>query len=170
LSIFQLHHSKDAIPDSETEDEMDTPPDDSTDFVLGMTSSPTQTAVLHPNTDHIMKLWQIFLTNVNPLMKLIHAPTLQRSIEDAITDIDHIPRGLEALMFAIYCAAILSMKDGECQATFNEPRATLQSRYRLGVRRALTRARFLATSDIVILQALVIYLVSFGPKFQTIHG
>jgi hypothetical protein len=124
-----------------------------------MTSSPTQTANLHPSPDHIRRLWQIFLTNVNPLMKIIHVPSLQRAIEDAIADIEHVPRPLEALMFAIYCAAVLSIRDGQCRATFEEPRLTLQSRYRLGVRRALTRAHFMASSDLVILQALVIYLV-----------
>ncbi|KIX93515.1 uncharacterized protein Z520_10693 [Fonsecaea multimorphosa CBS 102226] len=156
----ELHHSKDVIPDTESEDELGTLADDSTDFVLGVTPYPTQTSSLHPSPDHVLKLWQIFLTNVNPLMKIVHQPTLQRSIEEAIQDTGHIPRGLEALMFAIYGAAVLSMRDGECQATFGESRTTLQSRYRLGIRRALTKARFLATSDMVVLQALVIYLLT----------
>ena len=99
---------------------------------------------------------------MNPLSKIVHAPTLQRAIEDAITDIEHVPRALEALMFAVYCAAVLSMRDGECYATFSEARSTLQARYRLGVRRALTRAHFMASSDIVILQALVTYMVRSG--------
>ncbi|KIW80928.1 hypothetical protein Z517_03951 [Fonsecaea pedrosoi CBS 271.37] len=158
----ELHHSKDVIPDTDTEseDELDTLADDRTDFVLGVTPSPAQTSSLHPSPEHVLKLWQIFLTNVNPLMKIVHQPTLQHSIEEAIRDLDHIPRGLEALMFAIYGGAVLSMRDGECQATFGESRTVLQSRYRLGIRRALTKARFMATYDIVVLQALVIYLLT----------
>ncbi|EXJ54929.1 uncharacterized protein A1O5_12840 [Cladophialophora psammophila CBS 110553] len=155
----ELHHSRDVIQDTESEDELDAL-DDRTDFVLGVTPYPTQTSSLHPSPDHMFKLWQIFLTNVNPLAKIVHQPTLQRTLEDAIQDIDHIPRGLEALMFAIYGAAVLSMRDGECEANFGESRASLQSRYRLGIRRALTKARFMATSDIVVLQALVIYLLT----------
>jgi hypothetical protein len=158
--IPQLHHSKDAIPDSETEDDLETPAEDGADFVLGMTSSPSRTASLHPSTDHILRLWQLFLTNVNPLVKIIHQPSMQRVIEDAITALDHIPRGLEALMFSIYNAAIYSMRDSECLATFGEARSTLLSRYRLGVRRSLTRAHFMGSSDLLVLQALVIYLVS----------
>ena len=146
---------------------MDTPADESTDFVLAMPSSPNQSYVLHPSPDRTLKLWQIFLTNVNPLMKIVHQPTLQHSIE-SIADIEHIPRGLEALMFAIYGAAVLSMRDGECQATFGESRSTLQSRYRLGARRSLTRARFMGSSDIMVLQALVIYLVSGIPSLGSI--
>ncbi|OQV07052.1 Fungal Zn2-Cys6 binuclear cluster domain-containing protein [Cladophialophora immunda] len=156
----ELHHSKDVIQDTDSEDELGTLADDSTDFVLGVTPYPTLTSSLHPSPEHVLKLWQIFLTNVNPLMKIVHQPTLQRTIEDAIQDTDHIPRGLEALMFAIYGAAVLSMRDGECQAIFGESRTILQSRYRLGIRRALTKARFMATSDIVVLQALVIYLLT----------
>ncbi|MCJ1353222.1 MAG: hypothetical protein MMC33_003207 [Icmadophila ericetorum] len=155
----ESRHNKDIIPDSDSEDEMDTPADDSTDFVLATTSSPNQTYVLHPSPDQILKLWQIFLTNVNPLTKIVHQPTLQQSIE-SIADIEHLPRGLEALMFAIYGAAVLSMRDGECQATFGESRSTLQSRYSLGARRSLTRARFMRSSDIMVLQALVIYLLT----------
>jgi hypothetical protein len=145
------------IPDSDSEDGMDTPADGA-DFILAMTSSPNPTYVLHPSPDEMLKLWQIFLTNVNPLIKIIHRPTLQHSIE-SITDIEYIPRGLEALMFAIYAAAVLSMRDGECRATFGESRSALQSRYNLGARRSLTRARFMGSSDIMVLQALVIYLV-----------
>ncbi|OCT50855.1 putative C6 transcription factor [Cladophialophora carrionii] len=156
----ELHHSKDAIPDSETEDELETPAEDGADFVLGMTSSPNQTVNLHPSTDHILRLWQLFLTNVNPLVKIIHQPSMQRVIEDATADLGHIPRGLEALMFSIYAAAIHSMRDGECLATFGEARSILQSRYRLGVRRSLTRAHFMGSSDILVLQALVIYLLA----------
>lgn len=142
---------------------MEVPAEDGTDFVLGVTSSPMATFNLHPSNDHILKLWQIFLANFNPLTKLVHQPTLQRAIEEAITEMDHIPRGLEAMMFAIYCAAILTIRDSECQAVFRESRSTLQSRYRLGVRRALTRAKFMATSDLIVLQALVIYLVRRSP-------
>jgi hypothetical protein len=139
---------------------MATPSDDSSDFVLGMTPSPNRASILHPSPDHMLKLWQIFLTNVYPLMKIIHQPSLQRSIETSTADIEHISHGLDALMFAVYGAAVLSMRDGECQATFGESRSTLQSRYRLGARRSLTKAQFMRTSDLMVLQAFVIYLVS----------
>lgn len=142
---------------------MDTPVDNNVDFVLGVTPSPNQTSILHPSPGHIQKLWQIFLTNVNPLTKIIHRPTLQRSIEECISNIEHVPRGLEPLMFAIYGAAVLSMRDGECQATFGDSRSTLLSRYQLGARRSLTRAQFMATSDLRVLQAFVIFLVSRKP-------
>lgn len=138
---------------------MNTPTNSNTDFVLDINSTPNYTYTLHPSPSQILKLWQIFLTNVNPLIKIIHQPTLQHSIE-SIADVEKMPRGLEALMFAIYGAAVLSMRDGECQATFGESRSILQFRYNLGARRSLSRARFMGTSDIIVLQALVIYLVS----------
>jgi hypothetical protein len=131
-----------------------------------MTPSANQTFILHPSPDHILKLWQIFLTNVNPMTKIIHQPSLQLSIEKSIPDLEHMPRGLEALLFAIYGASVHSMRDGECQATFGEPRSTLQARYRLGVRRSLTKAQFMRTSDLMVLQAFVIYLVSERPVYK----
>jgi len=143
---------------------MATPSDDSIDFVLSIAPSPRHTSNLHPRPDHTFKLWQIFLTNVNPLTKIIHQPTTQRLIEKYSADTEHMPQGLEALMFAIYDAAILSMRDGECQATFGESRKILQSRYRLGTRRSLTKAQFMRTSNLMVLQAFVIYLVSGTPS------
>jgi len=158
--VLQFRDSKEAFQDSSSEDELDTPGDDNADFLFGMTPASHQTAALHPGPSHILKLWQIYLANVNPLMKIIHRPTVHPIIVDATTDVEHVPRGPEALLFAIYTAAVLSMRDAECEVTFGESRSSLLARYRLGTRRSLTRAKLMGTSDLVVLQAFVIYLVS----------
>ena len=93
-------------------------------------------------------------------MKIVHQPTLQEAIVSASTNLDDIPKSLEALMFAIYGSAVFSMTDAECRATFDESQNALLARYRIGARRALTRAKLLGTSDIVVLQAFAIYLVA----------
>jgi hypothetical protein len=134
-----------------------------------MTSSPALTSNLHPSSDHIRKLWHIFLSSFNPLIKIIHQPSAQKAIEDAMIDLEHVPRGLEALMFSIYNAAIFTMRPEECQSIFGESRSVLQSRYRLGVRRCLTRAHFMSSSDMLVLQALILYLVSIYHTIVSTH-
>ena len=121
--------------------------------------SKTSLAELHPTPVHIFKLWQVFLENVNPLTKVIHAPTLQQRILDASGDLDSVPEDLEALMFAIYCAALASLDDSEVQRNFGETKMKLLAMHRQGAQKALVNAGLLRTSNMVVLQALVIFIV-----------
>lgn len=106
------------------------------------------------------QLWQIYTENFDPLTKIVHVPTLQPAIQRAASNTEAIPRGFEALMFAIYSAAILTMKDDECRQRFCEPRKTLLSRYISATKAALSRAKFMATSSLIVLQALLVHLIS----------
>jgi hypothetical protein len=71
--------------------------------------------MLHPNPVQIFKLWQSYLDNINPLVKVFHAPTVQQLISDASGDLDNVDRNVEALLFAIYCIVTESLSDGECK-------------------------------------------------------
>jgi hypothetical protein len=114
---------------------------------------------LHPSAVHIFRLWQTFLDSVNPVIKIFHAPTVQQQILEASADLDNIPKPMEALMFGIYCMSITAFNDTDCMATFGEEKDILLARYHAGGRQALLNAGFLRTSDMTILQALVLYLV-----------
>jgi hypothetical protein len=116
-------------------------------------------AALHPNQIHIFKIWQLYLENFNPLLKVTHTPTLQPRIIDAASDVANIESPLEALMFSIYCVAIFSLDQTECQKIFAESRETLLSRYQLGAREALLNCAFLRTDNRECLTALHLYLV-----------
>jgi hypothetical protein len=115
---------------------------------------------MHPNPVHIFRLWQTFLVNVNPLVKMVHAPTLQQTILDASEDVRNIPRHIEALMFSIYFLAVTSLQNEDCQSMFGEQRSTLLARYAHGTQQALISARFLKSLNISTLQAYVLFLVS----------
>ncbi|KAJ6114970.1 hypothetical protein N7486_000748 [Penicillium sp. IBT 16267x] len=115
---------------------------------------------LHPNPLHIFKLWQTFLENVNPLIKIVHTPTLQPQILEATGDLPRIEKELEALMFAIYCIALVSLQADEVERSFGESRKKLLSSCRRGAQLALSKASFLRTSNLMVLQAFVLYLLS----------
>jgi hypothetical protein len=106
------------------------------------------------------KLWEIFEENVDPLTKIVHVPTLRPAVQKALIDTSIIPRSFDALLFAIYGAAIMSLKDKECQRRFSEPRSSLLSRYISATGKALSRAKFMETTSLVVLQALVLHLLS----------
>ncbi|OBT64330.1 hypothetical protein VE03_06784 [Pseudogymnoascus sp. 23342-1-I1] len=138
--------------------------DDDFSFVLGWTSPIT--APSHPPAEIIRQLWQIFIENVNPLMKIVHIPSLQTAIDKAISNMENIPRGFEALMFAIYHTAIISLTDDECKDITGETRPILLRRYLAATKAALSRAKFMSTASIVVLQALAIHLISIREIYE----
>ena len=139
--------------------------DDDFGFVLG-SQSKSNTRSRHPPPERIHQLWQIFIENVDPLTKVVHVPTLRPAIQKAASNIRTIPRSFEALMFAIYGAAVMSLKDDECKQRLCEPRKTLLSRYIFATKAALLRAKFMGTISLVVLQALVLHLLSVRDIYE----
>lgn len=114
---------------------------------------------LHPDQIQIFRLWQLYLENVNPFLKVTHTPTLQSRIIEAASDLANINPALEALMFSIYCLAIFSTSSSDCQRMFGSPRSKLLKMYHLGAREALLTCGFWRTADRDVLTALHFYLV-----------
>jgi hypothetical protein len=151
---------------SDDEDDVGTPVEETTEFLLGYSPNSSSMEHLHPSPAGIFTLWQIFLDNINPMTKFLHVPTMQKTITQACGQLDTIPRGLEALMFAIYGFAVYTIDDDECAMKMGEPRKVLLNRYRYATRRALARARFVSTSELIVLQALAFYLFSMREVYD----
>lgn len=139
--------------------------DDNFDFVLSDQPQPN-TRPRHPPPEWILQLWEIFIENFDPMTKAVHVPTMRPAIQKAASDIGAIPRSFEALMFAIYGAAVMTLKDDECKQRFREPRKILLLRYTSATRAALSRAKFMGTMNLVVLQALVLHLLSVRDLYE----
>jgi hypothetical protein len=87
-------------------------------------------------------------------------------IEKAIANIKHIPSGFEALMFAIYSMAVLSLTEYECREMLGESRAILLPHYRAATKTALSRAQFMSSTSIVVLQALLLHIFSIRDDYE----
>ena len=85
------------------------------DFLLHNAArhSASELRAMHPKPLIIFRLWQVFLDNINPLTKLIHAPTTQQRLLEASANLENISREWEALLFAIYGG--LRHKSWTCQ-------------------------------------------------------
>ena len=154
-----MHDAEDARDGYSTDDaSADEALDDGFAYILG--SRLSVNASSHPPAELIHQLWQTFLTNVDPLSKLVHVPSLQPAIEKAIMNIERVPKGFEALMFAIYSTAVLSLTDDECKETLGEARSILLAHYVAATKTALSRARFMSSTSIVVLQALMLHILS----------
>ncbi|KAF1981794.1 putative C6 transcription factor [Aulographum hederae CBS 113979] len=134
---------------------------DSKDHLLfGLRKTDEDVSTLHPTQAHIFKLWQTYLDNVNPLLKITHAPSLQGRVIDAASNVADINPSLEALMFSIYCVSVLSLEEAACQSMFASSKESLLKSYQYGCQQALLNCGFLRSSDRDCLTALFLYLVS----------
>ena len=130
-------------------------------LLFGLPNTEVDLSTLHPEPAHMFRLWQIYLDNVNPLLKITHTSSLQGRIIDAASNVNNIEPILEALMFSIYCMALLSLTvDDDYQAIFGSSKKDLLTRFQLGCQQALLKCGFLWTSDRECLTALYLYLVS----------
>ncbi|KAF2092769.1 mitogen-activated protein kinase [Rhizodiscina lignyota] len=136
------------------------------DFTYVLDWNPPTPRPSHPPADHIYRLWRIFTERVDPLMKLIHVPSLQSAIEKAVINIEDIPAGFEALMFAIYSMAVLSLTEDECTEFLRETRAIMLSSFVAATKAALSRAGFMSSTSIVVLQALVLHIFSIRDTYD----
>ena len=70
----------------------------------------------------------------------------------------------QALIFAVYAAAVMSMRDDDCISEFGEPRKALWEKYSSATQSLLVAANFMKSRSFVLLQAFTIYIVStFAP-------
>jgi hypothetical protein len=135
------------------------------DLLFGARKTAVDLSTLHPEPVQIFRLWQMYLDNVNPLLKVTHTPSLQGRIIEAISKVTNICPTLEALMFGIYCMSILSLDPEDCLAVFGSSQKDLLTRYQFGCQQALLNSGFLRCSDRDCLTALYFYLVSLTRSY-----
>ncbi|KAL5116389.1 hypothetical protein ACEQ8H_005737 [Pleosporales sp. CAS-2024a] len=119
-----------------------------------------------PPPDVMHYMWEAFVDNFDPLTKVVHVPTFRPAIEKAIASERNIPQNLQVLMFSIFGAAVLTLKDKHCQERFHETRRSMLSRYTAATEAALSRAKFMATTSLVVLQALVIHIYAVRDIYE----
>jgi hypothetical protein len=117
----EVEEIREMLDDQEFDSDSDTPipPSDAVtepnhqSFIMGYSSSDVDLKPLHPLPSQIPFYWQTFLENVQPLVKLLHTPTMSKVIKEVQNNLDSLSRSTEALMFAIYFATITSMNTSE---------------------------------------------------------
>ncbi|KAI1498481.1 fungal-specific transcription factor domain-containing protein [Biscogniauxia marginata] len=166
----ELSAMREILEDEDTTDESSTPadsqsPDQNTTLLF---SDPVDVNLedLHPQPAHIFSLWQTFLERVNPLTKIIHVPTVQPMLVKAATSRAGIARSSEALLFSIYLISTVSLNESECIERLGCTKSEAYNRFSRGCRAALRRVGILKTYDLIVLQALVLYLFSLSGRYD----
>lgn len=137
----------------------DMSPDCNIDLLLPNDATTRNTDDLHPDPVHVFRLWQLFLDRVNPLMKIVHVPTLQPYVMEAATNMESVPLNYQALLYAVFTMAVVSLSEVEAVQMLGCPRDEALRRFTLGTKISLTKFNFLKNYDMAILQALLLYLV-----------
>lgn len=128
-------------------------------FMFGFRSHAGSLAHLHPPPDLLLRLWTVYEERCDPLIKMLHIPTMRKTIYSVKDDPAACPRAKEPLLFAIYFATMTALTCEECKEITGESRPDLVARYRFGTEQALARAHFLTSEEMSVLQALVLFLV-----------
>ncbi|EEU41982.1 uncharacterized protein NECHADRAFT_22695, partial [Fusarium vanettenii 77-13-4] len=122
-------------------------------------------ASVQPSTVQAYTLWQVFLNRVNPLTKVIHTPSVQPYITEKESSIESIPLNYQALRFVIFTLASMSMSESESQQRLGCSRQDAISNYTQGAEIVLRKLNVMKNFDMVILQALVLYLLSIRNRY-----
>ncbi|RAH69812.1 putative C6 transcription factor [Aspergillus aculeatinus CBS 121060] len=121
----------------------------------------------HPTHAEAMLLWQTHVESVEPFCKILHIPSTSAMIERVSCRPVLASDADECLVFAIYQFAVYAMTDADCMLKLGHPRGTLSRRYHSAAQQALVNAAFLKTSDIQVLQALVLFLLSSRQHYDS---
>ncbi|KAF2770597.1 hypothetical protein EJ03DRAFT_310150 [Teratosphaeria nubilosa] len=120
----------------------------------------------HPTYDIAMKLWNTYVSHVEPIAKLVHVPTGRTLVARAAANPSTASKATECLLFAIYHFAVVAMSDQECQEKLGQSRSYLRSRYYEAARQAMVNANFLRTSELKVLQAYILFLLSVRNRYD----
>jgi hypothetical protein len=122
----------------------------------------------HPSTTCLIWLWKTYLENVDPVVKMLHIPTVQPLIFNAASDtIKQLRPNKEALLFSIYLIAISSVPQcdqAKAERIMGQPVNKLIDTYTGLAQQALVNARFIQTPNFITLQALTLFLIAQRAK------
>ncbi|KAK0732529.1 fungal-specific transcription factor domain-containing protein [Apiosordaria backusii] len=128
-------------------------------WIMGYSSADVDLRPLHPLPSQIPFIWQVFQENVDPILKVLHVPSMNKLIRDYRRNLDTLTPSTEALMFSIYYASITSLDEDEVRRNFDAEKDTLLQKYRFALEQALGRSNLLTTPDLVVAQAFLLFLV-----------
>ncbi|CAG7933956.1 unnamed protein product [Penicillium olsonii] len=157
---FQNEMASSSSRESPTKGPMQSQGPNSSAYMFGFRALAESLHSLHPPplTSHFF--WEIYERNVAPLISILHKPTIHRLVRKAATNAEFLDSSDEALVFAVYFAAVASMKPEDCLQKCKTDHETLIQHYRFATEQALARANFLKTRSLTVLQALVLFLTT----------
>jgi len=119
-----------------------------------------------PSRDAGDRLMQRYFDAVHPIARCVHRPSLEAEYATFWDDIagNYEPRAsVQAVVFAAWFSAAVSLDDAAAPRDFGFAKANLMEHMKIGTETALSKANFLRTTRVETMQAFVMYMVSPPP-------
>lgn len=112
-------------------------------------------------------LCEIYLNNVDPVMKVLHRPTLRAFLIDDQPYLDYPPdhQSPITLSYAVYALAACTIDNAQSHLLFGVDKKTAIADLQKETEIALMKSDFVTTTDLTILQAFILSLVSLSGIF-----
>lgn len=150
---------------------------ETTPFPFSNTGVDSLTAWLPRSAEDCFSFLEIFFSNVDPMTRLVHKPSLRRRLvlyvnqtygvtsQDAREGSegslpDSSIHSFEPLALAMFYSAVNSLSPESVLVRFSADKEALLAQFQRGVELGLGREGFLTTPNIEVLQAFVLLLVS----------
>lgn len=142
----------------------------STSFFFGGTSSQATSLIdFLPSQLAADRLIKQYFTCVHPICQVVHQPSFTKEYETFWDEVSlgiEPPNTVQTIVFAALFSGVVSMDEAAVIREFGVAKASLVDNFKLGTETALSRANFLRTTKIEILQAFVMYLVRHTSAFH----
>lgn len=112
----------------------------------------------YPSLQQAVHLFTAFTENVMPLLRIFHMPSLSSTYWEAIASPTSLDKDVEALIFAIFYSATVSLPSDQCLGLLGLTYEAAVERYRFAAEQAIARADLLATQSMVLLQATTLFI------------
>ncbi|KAB5583439.1 fungal-specific transcription factor [Coniochaeta sp. 2T2.1] len=113
---------------------------------------------MHPSKWQAMQLWQVFVSYVDMMNKVLHIPTTEIVVFKAIDDPSSAPADVNCLLFSVYFSAVTAMEDDAVVALLGQSKRRALSNFRRGLEVSLVQADFLEAPTLTSLQSMGIFL------------
>jgi hypothetical protein len=127
----------------------------------GIISSPPQLLGFDTSSQKfdLRFLGKIYLTNIDPLIKVLHIPTSERLVKLALGSPKQTSPGVKCLITAVQFAAVTSLNEFQRQNAMGVSRESLLGTLRHQMKETLDAAKLITSHSLINLQAYVIFLV-----------
>ncbi|KAI9712577.1 MAG: hypothetical protein M1828_001678 [Chrysothrix sp. TS-e1954] len=131
--------------------------DDPYSVLFPHTSGPSESLVANMP---VPQLWRIYLRNIHPFYKFLHAPTVHGAVLQTLKRSQSLDVGTTAVLTAVIYLSVDSLSEDVCMTMMQEEKKILLSKCKRETERALIKAKLLAGGSLLALQAFIVYLMA----------
>lgn len=129
------------------------------------------TMVTRPTPEISAKLWNVYTTRVDPIVRLLHQPTLREFLLNGkpYLKYEETDPALNLIRSSVFFICIATLQDSQCRTLFGIEKQAALDTYRNACELALEQVELIVTEDITVLQSFMLYLVSTWYSISLFH-